>query len=82
MHILIWSVHMKTWRSLMQNTERNRELEGVRLPNTENIEVKDWATLHYHIDEGYSASALVTMFGLGLLTGCLMLTLLWTHLPW
>ena len=50
--------------------------------NTTLEEIEDCAVLHYHVDEGYSASALVTMFGVGVLCGASLLAFLWTHLPW
>jgi hypothetical protein len=38
--------------------------------------------LHINITQpGYSASALVTAFGVGVLAGVTLLAILWTHLP-
>ena len=72
----------------MKDTERKRDLEGVRLPSggsysssdvdtitidgdveitgnpyppVNGISVKDWGTMHYHVEEGYSTSAPVTV---------------------
>lgn len=52
------------------------DIEG----NTTQFEAQ---SLHiHHHQPGYSASALVTMFGVGVFSGACLLALLWTHVPW
>lgn len=42
----------------------------------------DAKELHINVTQpGYSASALITAFGMGALAGVVLLAILWTHLP-
>lgn len=62
---------------------RRPTIEGAWVDTSGNTTQFEAQSLHiHHHQPGYSASALVTIFGVGVFSGACLLALLWTHVPW